>query len=173
MAPTRFRFARVQADPLKAILQRVGLATFLLLVVTMITYIGRKGYVDNEHPNQLLTFVDSLYYATVTITTTGYGDIVPVTEASRLITTIVVTTARTAHTTRWRRSDGASSSRAGSIGPRRARRGSASSGSTPSTTGRTGSGTPAMLGDRTHILRSDPAPHPLPCPAPLLCPALW
>ena len=94
MAPTRFRFARVQADPLKAILQRVGLATFLLLVVTMITYIGRKGYVDNEHPNQLLTFVDSLYYATVTITTTGYGDIVPVTEASRLITTIVVTPIR-------------------------------------------------------------------------------
>lgn len=77
-----------------AILQRVGLATFLLLVVTLITYFGRKGYVDNEHPDQLLSFVDSLYYSTVTITTTGYGDIVPVTETARLVTTVVVTPIR-------------------------------------------------------------------------------
>ncbi len=94
VAPARFRFTRVQTNPLKAILQRIGLATFLLLVVTLITYIGRRGYVDNEHPDQLLSFVDSLYYATVTITTTGYGDIVPVTEVSRLVTTIVVTPIR-------------------------------------------------------------------------------
>ena len=94
MAPTRFRFARVQTAPLKAILQRVGLAIFLLLVVTMITYIGRDSYIDNEDPSQPLTFIDSLYYATVTITTTGYGDIVPVTQSSRLITTVVVTPIR-------------------------------------------------------------------------------
>lgn len=94
VAPARFRLIRVKQDPLRAIVQRFALATLLLLIVTFITYFGRKGYVDNEHPNQLLTFVDSLYYATVTITTTGYGDIVPVTEASRLITTIVVTPIR-------------------------------------------------------------------------------
>ncbi len=94
VAPARFRFARVRQDPLRAILQRFALATFLLLVVTLITWFGRRGYVDNEHPDHLLTFVDALYYSTVTITTTGYGDIVPVTEAARLITTIVVTPIR-------------------------------------------------------------------------------
>lgn len=94
IASTRFRFARVRQDPLRAILQRVGLATFLLLVVTLITYFGRSGYVDTQHPNQLLTFIDALYYSTVTITTTGYGDIVPVTQTSRLITTVVVTPIR-------------------------------------------------------------------------------
>lgn len=94
ISPSRFRFVRVRQDPLLAILQRVGLATFLLLVVTFITYFGRKGYVDTQHPNQLLTFIDALYYSTVTITTTGYGDIVPVTQASRLITTVVVTPIR-------------------------------------------------------------------------------
>ena len=94
IAPARFRLIRVKQDPLKAILQRFALASLLLLIVTFITYFGREGYVDNEHPNQLLSFVDSLYYATVTITTTGYGDIVPVTEASRLVTTIVVTPIR-------------------------------------------------------------------------------
>lgn len=85
---------RVRQDPLRAILQRFALATFLLLVVTFITWFGREGYVDNEHPNQLLTFIDALYYSTVTITTTGYGDIVPVSEWARLVTTVVVTPIR-------------------------------------------------------------------------------
>ena len=70
------------------------LGTGLLLLVTLITYIGRDAYIDNEDPSQPLTFIDSLYYATVTITTTGYGDIVPITQGSRLITTVVVTPIR-------------------------------------------------------------------------------
>ena len=37
---------------------------------------------------------DAFYYATVSVTTTGYGDIVPVSEAARLWTTVVVTPAR-------------------------------------------------------------------------------
>lgn len=84
----------MQQDPLLAILQRIGLATLLLMIVTLITYIGRDGYIDQEHPNQSLTFVDALYYATVTITTTGYGDVVPVSQTSRLLTTLVVTPVR-------------------------------------------------------------------------------
>ena len=94
VAPARFRLIRIKQDPLRAIVQRFVLATLLLLIVTFITYFGRKGYVDNEHPDQLLTFIDSLYYATVTITTTGYGDIVPVTQSARLVTTLVVTPIR-------------------------------------------------------------------------------
>ena len=94
VAPARFRLIRVRQDPLRAILQRFALATLLLLIVTFITWFGRTGYVDNEHPHQLLTFVDALYYSTVTITTTGYGDIVPVSEAARLVTTVVVTPIR-------------------------------------------------------------------------------
>lgn len=77
-----------------AILQRVGLATVLLLIVTLITFFGREGYIDNEHPDQLLSFIDALYYSTVTITTTGYGDIVPYTETARLVTTVIVTPIR-------------------------------------------------------------------------------
>src|SRR6478735_4609057 len=51
-------------------------------------------------------------------------------------TTRVVTTARVAQTSRWRRSAGDSRSSSGSIGPRRERSGGASKGSPPSTTGR-------------------------------------
>lgn len=84
----------MRQDPLLAILQRILLAMLLLLIVTMTTYIGREGYVDTEHPGRLLSFVDALYYSTVTITTTGYGDIVPISEASRLINTLLVTPIR-------------------------------------------------------------------------------
>ncbi|MBK8293754.1 MAG: NAD-binding protein [Solirubrobacterales bacterium] len=94
IAGERFRFASIRQDPLVAIIQRVLLAIGLLLVVTMITYIGRDGYVDAQGGDTPLTFIDSLYYATVTITTTGYGDIVPDTQTSRLVTTLVVTPLR-------------------------------------------------------------------------------
>lgn len=94
VAPTRFRFAKVRQDPLLAILQRIALATILLLIVTLLTYIGRDGYIDTQHPDRALTFIDALYYSTVTITTTGYGDIVPVSQGSRLLTTVVVTPIR-------------------------------------------------------------------------------
>jgi voltage-gated potassium channel len=42
----------------------------------------------------VVDLLDALYYATVSITTTGYGDVVPVSDAARLFTTFVVTPAR-------------------------------------------------------------------------------
>src|SRR5690606_13170859 len=39
-------------------------------------------------------FIDSLYYTTVTLSTTGYGDIAPVTDRARMINALVITPAR-------------------------------------------------------------------------------
>jgi voltage-gated potassium channel len=89
----KYRFVRVGQNPLRAIFMCVLLAIGLLLLVTMITYVGRDGYYDARGDNPL-TFVDALYYATVTITTTGYGDIVPETQWARFVTTVVVTPLR-------------------------------------------------------------------------------
>lgn len=89
----KYRFVSVGSNPLRAIAKRVLLAIGLLLLVTMITYIGRDGYYD-AHGDSPLTFIDALYYSTVTITTTGYGDIVPATQWSRLVTTVVITPLR-------------------------------------------------------------------------------
>ena len=94
IAPDRFKFKRVSQDPLYAIIQRFGLAIMLVMAVTLITYVGRRGYYDAQDPDGLLTFIDALYYSTVTITTTGYGDIVPATQWARFITTVVVTPLR-------------------------------------------------------------------------------
>ncbi len=87
------RLLKIGDNPFLAIGQRFLLATGLVLLVTLITYFGRDGYTDSQG-DVPLTFVDSLYYATVSITTTGYGDIVPATQEARLITTLVVTPIR-------------------------------------------------------------------------------
>lgn len=90
----RFRLLGRAKDPRRAILQRIAFAMMLVLAVTLITWFDRTGYIDSNDPSRGLTFIDSLYYATVTITTTGYGDIVPNSEFARLISTVIVTPMR-------------------------------------------------------------------------------
>ncbi len=41
-----------------------------------------------------LSWIDSLYYATVTLSTTGYGDITPVCESARMVNVFVITPLR-------------------------------------------------------------------------------
>ena len=80
------------ASPWRRLLTRLGVAVGLLLFVTLIAYLGRDGYRDlNGTP---VGFLDALYYSTVSITTTGYGDVVPVTDGARLATTLLITPAR-------------------------------------------------------------------------------
>jgi voltage-gated potassium channel len=83
-----------RSSPLRAVLGRAALALFLLVLSTVIVYLGRDGYRDAAHPGQPLSFLASAYYATVTLSTTGYGDIVPVSAAARLINTLVITPIR-------------------------------------------------------------------------------
>ncbi|MHC1695650.1 MAG: potassium channel family protein [Eubacteriales bacterium] len=40
----------------------------------------------NVEPDSFTTFFDAVYWATVSLTTMGYGDIYPVTTAGRVIT---------------------------------------------------------------------------------------
>jgi voltage-gated potassium channel len=60
--------------------------------VALLAYFGRDGYYDPEDDS--ISLLDSFYYSTVTITTTGYGDIRPVSDGARLVTTVIVTPAR-------------------------------------------------------------------------------
>ena len=80
------------ASPLRRLLARMLAALALLAFVTLVAYLGRDGYRDNN--NTPVGLLDALYYSTVSITTTGYGDITPVTQGTRLATTLLVTPAR-------------------------------------------------------------------------------
>ena len=42
----------------------------------------------------MISLLDAFYYSTVSITTTGYGDVRPVTDEARLVTMVLVTPAR-------------------------------------------------------------------------------
>ncbi len=81
-------------SPLTAVSRRMLLAVGLLALCTVLVYLGRDGYHDAAHPGQPLSPLASVYYATVTMSTTGYGDIVPVSGTARLVNTVVITPLR-------------------------------------------------------------------------------
>jgi voltage-gated potassium channel len=78
--------------PLRTIALRLAVAVGLVVLVALLAYFGRDGYYDPEDDS--ISLLDSFYYSTVTITTTGYGDIRPVSDGARLVTTVIVTPAR-------------------------------------------------------------------------------
>ena len=86
------RLPSVPLRPLRSVLLRVGIALATLAATVLLVYLDRDGYRDAVDGH--LTFVDCLYYATVTLSTTGYGDIVPATETARLINALIITPLR-------------------------------------------------------------------------------
>jgi voltage-gated potassium channel len=66
----------------------------LLAIAVFLVYFDRDSYTDNWDGK--VSFIDSVYYSTVTITTTGYGDITPVAPHARVLNAIVVTPLRIA-----------------------------------------------------------------------------
>lgn len=73
--------------------RRMALAAILLILNALIVYVDRDGYVDHA-TGEPLSLGDAFYYATVSLTTTGYGDITPVADHSRLINALIVTPLR-------------------------------------------------------------------------------
>ncbi|GAA3983484.1 potassium channel family protein [Actinomadura viridis] len=81
-----------RTGPMRAVLRRIGIALVLLFGVVAVVYLDRDGYRDNA--GGPLSLLDCFYYATVTVSTTGYGDITPVSETARLVNIVFVTPVR-------------------------------------------------------------------------------
>jgi voltage-gated potassium channel len=86
--------ARAGADARACARHARVLALGLLAMIVAIVYFDREGYNDSQHPDRELTPVDTVYYATVTLTTTGYGDIVPVDSAGAAVQRRLITPLR-------------------------------------------------------------------------------
>lgn len=78
--------------PWLAIMRRVGIALAIVLFNWLIVVVERNGYTDSADGE--LSVIDALYYTTVTLSTTGYGDITPVTTGARLTNALLVTPMR-------------------------------------------------------------------------------
>lgn len=74
------------------LLWRIALVAGLVAIVLVVHWIDRDGLKDNLDNH--ISFIDVLYFTTVTVTTVGYGDIVPVTPQARLFEALLVTPIR-------------------------------------------------------------------------------
>lgn len=79
-------------SPVRRIAQRLVIALGLVVFVALLAYVDRGGYADSAEDG--VSLLDCFYYATVTVTTTGYGDVRPESNTARLLTTLLVTPAR-------------------------------------------------------------------------------
>lgn len=75
-----------------SLLWRISLAFALIGVALAVHWLDREGLRDNV--DGAISFSDVLYFTMITVTTVGYGDIVPVTQQARLFDTFVVTPIR-------------------------------------------------------------------------------
>jgi voltage-gated potassium channel len=79
-------------DPFRTLLTRILIVGLLFCFLTGILWLDRKGLKD--HSDGETSFSDIIYFTMVTVTTVGYGDIVPVSTRARLIDALVVTPVR-------------------------------------------------------------------------------
>ncbi len=90
----RVTIPRDVPSPWLRIIKRIVIALGVLCAVVLIVYIDRDGYRDTQTDG--LSLLDCFYYATVSLSTTGYGDITPITEGARFVNIVVITPLRVA-----------------------------------------------------------------------------
>ena len=71
---------------------RIAAATGLIGILILFHWLEREGLRDNYDGH--VSLLDVIYFTMISATTTGYGDIVPVTERTRLFDALIVTPIR-------------------------------------------------------------------------------
>ncbi|MEU9452789.1 potassium channel family protein [Streptomyces sp. NPDC048277] len=83
---------KVVERPIRQVAKRLAMALLVLVATALIVYADRDGY--NDTSDRSIDLLDAFYYATVTLSTTGYGDITPVSDGARLTNIFVITPLR-------------------------------------------------------------------------------
>jgi len=89
----RLVFPHRTIGPVRNIGWRIGVALGALVATAALVYVGKDCYEDNGVLGEI-TWIDAFYYATVSLSTTGYGDIAPVCQSSRLVNIVIITPLR-------------------------------------------------------------------------------
>ncbi|MFF5334532.1 potassium channel family protein [Streptomyces sp. NPDC013181] len=93
VVPTRVMLPRRVVDgPARQVAKRLMMALMVLAATVFIVWIDRAGYHDAADDS--VDLLDAVYYATVTLSTTGYGDITPYSDGARLMNVVLVTPLR-------------------------------------------------------------------------------
>lgn len=80
--------AQMIKQALKA--SRRKITVFLITVVTIVIIVGSIMYLIEGEESGFVSIPHSIYWAIVTLTTVGYGDITPVTSLGRILSAIVM-----------------------------------------------------------------------------------
>jgi voltage-gated potassium channel len=85
-------YVKAPLTPERMLLSRFLLVLSLFGSVIAVLWLDRAGLRDNLDGH--LSFADIVYFAMITVTTVGYGDIVPVATHSRIIDAVFITPVR-------------------------------------------------------------------------------
>ncbi|MCW3090536.1 MAG: ion transporter [Ferruginibacter sp.] len=66
------------------------ISIFMLVVLTLVIIMGSIMYLVEKGQNGFTSIPDSIYWAIVTITTVGYGDISPVTSVGKFVASVIM-----------------------------------------------------------------------------------
>ena len=80
--------ARMLTQALRASLRKI--IVFLMTVLTLVTIFGAFIYLVEDPQNGFTSIPKSIYWAIVTLTTVGYGDISPQTVLGQLISSVIM-----------------------------------------------------------------------------------
>lgn len=93
VVPTQVMLPRRVVDgPARQVAKRLMMALMVLAATVFIVWVDRGGYHDAADGK--VDLLDAVYYATVTLSTTGYGDITPYSDGARLTNVVLVTPLR-------------------------------------------------------------------------------
>ena len=85
------RYTRESRIIIEALIQsRYKISVFIFAILMIITFIGTLMYLVEGEENGFTSIPVGIYWAIVTLTTVGYGDITPITDLGKFISAIVM-----------------------------------------------------------------------------------